>query len=169
MPSLTGILETSIYVDDLARASRFYEEFFGVTRIEGDARFRAYSVAGRSVLLIFKRGASTQVTQLPFGKMGAHDGSGPPAFSLLHLCGRPARVGKAARRKRSRDREPGLLAARRNQPLFSRSGQPPCGAGHTRSLVDVIRPATLPLSSVARRGNKASGPRQARPTSSPPP
>ncbi len=81
MPSLTGVLETAIYVDDLDRASRFYEEFFGVTRIEGDARFRAYSVGGRSVLLLFKRGASTQVTQLSFGKMGAHDGSGP-----LHLA-----------------------------------------------------------------------------------
>jgi len=81
MPSLTGVLETAIYVDDLDRASRFYEELFNLARIAEDERLRAYSVAGRSVLLIFKRGASLQVTQLPFGKMGAHDGSGP-----LHLA-----------------------------------------------------------------------------------
>jgi len=81
MPYLTGVLETAIYVDDLDRAARFYEELFTLTRIEGDERFRAYSVGGRSVLLLFKRGASNQVTQLPFGKMGPHDGSGP-----LHLA-----------------------------------------------------------------------------------
>jgi catechol 2,3-dioxygenase-like lactoylglutathione lyase family enzyme len=81
MPSLTSVLETSLYVDDLDRASRFYEETFGLTRIEGDDRFRAYSVGGRSVLLLFKRGASNRVTQLPEGGLGPHDGSGP-----LHLA-----------------------------------------------------------------------------------
>jgi catechol 2,3-dioxygenase-like lactoylglutathione lyase family enzyme len=82
MPSLNGVLETSLYVDDLDRASRFYEDLFGLSRIiEGDARIRAYSVGGRSVLLFFKRGASNCVTQLPFGTMGPHDGSGP-----LHLA-----------------------------------------------------------------------------------
>ena len=81
MPSLTGVLETSLYVDDLDRASRFYEETFGLTRIEGDDRFRAYNVGGRSVLLLFRRGASNHVTQLPEGKLGPHDGTGP-----LHLA-----------------------------------------------------------------------------------
>ena len=84
MPSLTSVLETSLYVDDLDRASRFYEETFGLTRIEGDERFRAYSVGGRSVLLLFKRGASNSGTQLLEGKLGPHDGSGPVhlAFSI---------------------------------------------------------------------------------------
>jgi len=81
VPSLTSVLETSLYVDDLDRASRFYEETFGLTRIEGDDRFRAYSVGGRSVLLLFKRGASNRVTPLPEGQLGPHDGSGP-----LHLA-----------------------------------------------------------------------------------
>lgn len=81
MPSLSSVLETSLYVDDLDRASRFYEETFGLTRIEGDQRFRAYSVGGRSVLLLFKRGASNRVTQSPEGTLGPHDGSGP-----LHLA-----------------------------------------------------------------------------------
>src|SRR5260370_26371328 len=82
MPSLNGVLETSLYVDDLDRASSFYEDLFGLSRIiEGDARIRAYSVGGRSVLLLFKRGASNCVTQSPFGKMGPHDGSRP-----LHLA-----------------------------------------------------------------------------------
>lgn len=29
MPPLTGLLETSLYVGDLARSRRFYEELFG--------------------------------------------------------------------------------------------------------------------------------------------
>lgn len=81
MPQLTGVIETAIYVDDLDRACRFYEELFGIARMEGDGRFRAYNVGGRSVLLLFKRGASNCVTQLPFGTLGPHDGSGP-----LHLA-----------------------------------------------------------------------------------
>ena len=76
MPSLTGVLETSLYVDDLDRASSFYEDVFDASRIEGDARFRAYNVGGKSVLLLFKRGASNGVTDLPFGQIGPHDGSG---------------------------------------------------------------------------------------------
>lgn len=82
MPDLTGVIETSLYVDDLDRASHFYEALFDLTRIEGDARFRAYSVGGRSVLLLFKRGASNQVTQLPGGTIGAHDGSGALHFAF---------------------------------------------------------------------------------------
>ena len=81
MPSLTSVLETSLYVDDLDRASRFYEETFGLTCIQSDERLRAYSVGDRSVLLLFKRGASNRVTRLPEGKLGPHDGSGP-----LHLA-----------------------------------------------------------------------------------
>jgi catechol 2,3-dioxygenase-like lactoylglutathione lyase family enzyme len=85
MPSLNGVLETALYVDDLDRASRFYEDLFGVRRIiEGDTRIRAYSVGERSVLLLFKRGASNCETESPSGKMGPHDGSGPlhVAFSI---------------------------------------------------------------------------------------
>ena len=81
MPSLTGVLETSIYVDDLDRASRFYEELFQLPRIYEDDRLRAYSIAAKDVLLIFKRGASIRGVELPIGKMGSHDGSGP-----LHLA-----------------------------------------------------------------------------------
>jgi catechol 2,3-dioxygenase-like lactoylglutathione lyase family enzyme len=85
MPSLNSVLETSLYVDDLDRASRFYEDLFGLSRIiEGDARIRAYSVGGKNVLLLFKRGASNRAMESPSGKMGPHDGSGPlhVAFSI---------------------------------------------------------------------------------------
>ena len=82
MPSLIGIIETSLYVDDLERASRFYEEIFGLEPLDGDDRFRAYGVGGQSVLLLFKRGASNRFTKLPFGQIGPHDGSGPLHFAF---------------------------------------------------------------------------------------
>jgi catechol-2,3-dioxygenase len=82
MPSLTGVLETSLYVDDLDRASRFYEEVFSLTRIQDDDRIRAYSVGERSVLLLFKRGASNCFTQVPDGTLGPHDGHGSLHFAF---------------------------------------------------------------------------------------
>jgi catechol 2,3-dioxygenase-like lactoylglutathione lyase family enzyme len=82
VPTLNGVLETSLYVDDLDRSSRFYEDVFGLARMEGDDRFRAYNVGGRSVLLLFKRGASNAFTQLPVGTLGPHDGHGPLHFAL---------------------------------------------------------------------------------------
>ena len=82
MPSLTGVIETSLYVDDLERAARFYEQLLALTRMDGDDRFRAYSVGGRSVLLLFKRGASNRKTSLPSGDVPPHDGSGPLHFAF---------------------------------------------------------------------------------------
>jgi catechol 2,3-dioxygenase-like lactoylglutathione lyase family enzyme len=81
MPALTGVIETAIYVEDLDGSCRFYEEVCGLTQMFADDRLRAYSVGNRSVLLIFKRGASNRVTQLPYGTLGPHDGHGP-----LHLA-----------------------------------------------------------------------------------
>ena len=45
--------------------------------IFADARLRAYGVASRSVLLIFKRGAATETGTMPGGTIPGHDGSGP--------------------------------------------------------------------------------------------
>ncbi len=82
MPDLTGVLETCLYVDDLDRASRFYEEVFGLRRIDGDDRLRAYSVAGRGVLLLFKRGASLKPAPDPAGVISPHDGNGQLHFAF---------------------------------------------------------------------------------------
>jgi catechol 2,3-dioxygenase-like lactoylglutathione lyase family enzyme len=77
MPQLDGVLETALYVDDLARACRFYEDVLGLPRLFADARLGAYAVAGHSVLLLFRRGASAHTTHLPGGTIPPHDGSGP--------------------------------------------------------------------------------------------
>jgi len=81
MPHLNGVLETALYVDDLARAARFYENVLGLTALASDARFRAYDVGGRSVLLVFQRGATLETVRLPGGTIPPHDGHGP-----LHIA-----------------------------------------------------------------------------------
>jgi catechol 2,3-dioxygenase-like lactoylglutathione lyase family enzyme len=75
--TLNGILETAVYVDDMARARHFYEEVMGLQPMFEDRRLTAYNVAGRSVLLVFQRGASLEPAVLPGGTIPPHDGAGP--------------------------------------------------------------------------------------------
>ena len=82
MPTLTGILETALYVDDLARAAGFYEDVLGLPALTSDSRFRAYDVGGRSVLLLFQRGATRETVVMPGGTIPPHDGHGPLHIAL---------------------------------------------------------------------------------------
>jgi catechol 2,3-dioxygenase-like lactoylglutathione lyase family enzyme len=82
MPTLSGVIETAIYVEDVERASTFYEQILGLGRIAGDDRFRAYSIADKDVLLLFKRGATTQPVQTPSGVIPPHDGAGQNHFAF---------------------------------------------------------------------------------------
>lgn len=83
MPALTGIIETALYVDDLERASKFYEGILGLQRIGGEqGRLHAYSVARRNVLLLFKRGATAEPVHSAIGVIPPHDGSGQNHFAL---------------------------------------------------------------------------------------
>jgi catechol 2,3-dioxygenase-like lactoylglutathione lyase family enzyme len=58
MPTINGVVETSLYVADLSRSVKFYEEVMGFVAIDADERITAMSVAGRQVLLLCKKGAS---------------------------------------------------------------------------------------------------------------
>jgi len=77
MPQLDGVLETALYTDNTDRARAFYEDVLGLKPIFADARLRAYGVASRSVLLIFRRGSATQTVTIPGGTIPGHDGAGP--------------------------------------------------------------------------------------------
>ena len=46
MPQLSGLLETSLYVEDLERSSRFYRTLFGFESLFADTRLHALSVTG---------------------------------------------------------------------------------------------------------------------------
>ena len=70
MPSVDGILETALYVDDLQRSARFYQSLFGFTPLVVADRLVALAVREGQVLLLFKKRASLQLSP------GAHDGDG---------------------------------------------------------------------------------------------
>jgi catechol 2,3-dioxygenase-like lactoylglutathione lyase family enzyme len=80
--NVTGVLEYGVYVDDVARSAEFYQRIFGFEQLEGDDRFRALSVAGRQVFLIFKKGGTLQPMALPGGVLPPHDGSGQLHFAF---------------------------------------------------------------------------------------
>jgi catechol 2,3-dioxygenase-like lactoylglutathione lyase family enzyme len=80
-PQLAGVLETALYVEDLPRALQFYRDVLELEVLGADDRFGALSVAGRQVLLLFKKGASRSALPRPGGIIPPHDGSGQ-----LHLA-----------------------------------------------------------------------------------
>lgn len=80
-PRLSRILETSLYVADLARSKRFYQETFGFEPFLQDHRMIALGVPGDAVLLLFRIGGSTAPSPTPGGVIPPHDGRG-----VQHLC-----------------------------------------------------------------------------------
>ena len=85
-PELQSILETALYVEDLAVAANFYESVMGLTPLHVDDRLRAYNVNGCSVLLLFRRGGTVKPVQTGGGLIPPHDGSGAlhMAFAVTH-------------------------------------------------------------------------------------
>jgi catechol 2,3-dioxygenase-like lactoylglutathione lyase family enzyme len=69
-PKTEGVLESSLYVDDVVRSAGFYEKIFGF-RVISDFGGRGCAMAAGShqVLLLFKKGASLGITS-------PHDGDG---------------------------------------------------------------------------------------------
>jgi catechol 2,3-dioxygenase-like lactoylglutathione lyase family enzyme len=75
MPKTEGILESSLYVDDVAASARFYKKIFGFEVISDfGVRGCAMQAGQRQVLLLFKKGGSLAM-ETP------HDGDGE-----LHLA-----------------------------------------------------------------------------------
>jgi catechol 2,3-dioxygenase-like lactoylglutathione lyase family enzyme len=74
-PKTEGILESSLYVGDVARSVRFYQETFGFGVIsEFGERGCAMNAGARQVSLLFKKGALRAM-------QSSHDGDGE-----LHLA-----------------------------------------------------------------------------------
>jgi len=65
-PDVNGIVESSLYVDSVARSVQFYKRIFGFEPIDTDekegvtdqTRLCALRAGDRSVLLLFKKGAT---------------------------------------------------------------------------------------------------------------
>ncbi|MBU3886991.1 MULTISPECIES: VOC family protein [Methylosinus] len=81
-PKIDGCLETALYVEDLARASHFYEDALGLEPMFADQRLIAYDCGPRSVLLLFARETMSEAVVLPGGEIPPHEGRGRLHFAL---------------------------------------------------------------------------------------
>jgi catechol 2,3-dioxygenase-like lactoylglutathione lyase family enzyme len=69
-PRTDGILESSLYVDDVAASARFYEKIFGFpVMVDFGGRGCALKAGSWQVLLLFKKGGSLAIAS-------PHDGNG---------------------------------------------------------------------------------------------
>jgi catechol 2,3-dioxygenase-like lactoylglutathione lyase family enzyme len=75
MPHLKGILETSLYTEDMDRARAFYEDVLGLSPIFSDSRLTAYAIE-RNVLLLFRKGTTGEPVKLKDGHIPRHGGTG---------------------------------------------------------------------------------------------
>jgi catechol 2,3-dioxygenase-like lactoylglutathione lyase family enzyme len=85
MPSVQGIIETALYVSDLAQAADFYRRLFHFETLLESEQLIALDVAGRSVLLLFPAGRTTNSVTLPGGTIPGHGDTGGPghfAFAI---------------------------------------------------------------------------------------
>jgi catechol 2,3-dioxygenase-like lactoylglutathione lyase family enzyme len=73
---INGVVETCLHVEDVARASEFYERLMGFESIAGNERLRALAVAHRQVLLLFRKGGTLEPVDLPGGRIPPHGGDG---------------------------------------------------------------------------------------------
>jgi catechol 2,3-dioxygenase-like lactoylglutathione lyase family enzyme len=81
MPRIEGLLETALYVDDMARSVAFFRDVMGLAPMFENERLTAFDAGRQGVLLIFERSASVDDMPTSGGVVPGHDGSGP-----LHMA-----------------------------------------------------------------------------------
>lgn len=82
VPTLRGILETAVYVDDLEAAHAFYNGVLGLALMTDGPRLRAYDVAPNQVLLVFQRGSTAEDVPTSGGLIPGHHGQGNAHFAF---------------------------------------------------------------------------------------
>ena len=83
-PAIDGVLETALYVDDVARSVGFYRDLLEFEVLFQSERGAGLSVEGRQVLLLFKKGGTLDPISTDRGIIPPHDGDGNlhMAFSI---------------------------------------------------------------------------------------
>ena len=77
IPPLTGIIESALYVEDMARSVAFYERVLGLSATsEPTGRLCAMEVTADQVLILFKKGGSVEDKITPTGTIPGTDGDG---------------------------------------------------------------------------------------------
>ena len=77
MPRIAGLLETALYVAEMAPAKAFFAEVLGLKPMLSTERLTAFDAGRQGVLLLFLEGASDADMPGPNGTVPGHDGSGP--------------------------------------------------------------------------------------------
>ncbi len=80
-PAIDGLLETALYVDDMARSAGFFRDVLGLRPMLESARLTAFDAGRHGVLLVFARGVSIEDMPSERGVVPGHDGAGP-----LHMA-----------------------------------------------------------------------------------
>lgn len=75
-PPLAGVLETALYVDDVARSVAFYRSLFEFEVLFQTERGAGLSVEDRQVFLLFKKGGTPEPIASEGGAIPPHDGDG---------------------------------------------------------------------------------------------
>lgn len=75
-PPLGRVLETALYVEDMARAVAFFTNVLGLSPMLASDRLTAFDAGSASVLLLFASGASVDDVATTGGVIPGHDGSG---------------------------------------------------------------------------------------------
>ena len=86
-PPIAGVLETAVYVEDLARAHAFYGGILGLDRVLDTPRMLTYAVAAAQVLLVFRRGMTRDDSASPGGTVPGHHSDGPAHFAFAISAG----------------------------------------------------------------------------------
>ncbi|QDG77145.1 VOC family protein [Labrenzia sp. PHM005] len=81
-PEINGILETSVYVDDMDIAHDFYGGILGLKRMVAGDRLFAYDAGPEQTLLVFFRGHTGADVPTPGGVVPGHDTSGSGHFAF---------------------------------------------------------------------------------------
>ena len=126
-PKTAGILESSLYVDDVERSARFYEKIFGF-RVISDfgGRGCALEAGARQVLLLFKKRASLEIESPHDGDGQLHLAFAIPAAELARWEAWLTENAIALEEKKS--------GTRWHESLFPRSGPASSGSRHPRRL-----------------------------------
>ncbi len=77
MPSISGLLESVLYVGDMARAVGFYRDIVGLKPMFESPRLWAFDAGRQGVLLLFQEGMTRCDVPTRGGTIPGHDGSGP--------------------------------------------------------------------------------------------
>ena len=80
-PPIEGLLETALYVDDMARSVTFFRDVLGLATLLESERLAAFDAGRQGVLLVFAQGQSLADMRSERGTVPGHDGRGP-----LHMA-----------------------------------------------------------------------------------